>query len=80
MRILLVSKNQKSPFFTWPIIPAARSSPKKRMILPGQEMSRVSSPITQALTTTLRVIAKDVFAAATADRGQFVENRFLREI
>jgi hypothetical protein len=26
------------------------------------------------------VIAKDVFAAATADRGQFVEDRFLREI
>jgi hypothetical protein len=43
------------------------------------EMPRVSS-VTQALTTTLRVIAKDVFAAATADRGQFVEDRFLREI
>jgi hypothetical protein len=37
-------------------------------------------PVTQALTTTLRVIAKDVFVAATADRGQFVEARFLREI
>jgi hypothetical protein len=44
------------------------------------EMPRVSYPVTQALTTTLRVIAKDVFAAATADRGQFVEDRFLREI
>jgi hypothetical protein len=48
------------------------------MLLPSRKCP--AYPVTQALTTTLRVIAKDVFAAATADRGQFVEDRFLREI
>jgi ABC-type nitrate/sulfonate/bicarbonate transport system substrate-binding protein len=43
-------------------------------------MPRVPYPVTQALTTALRVMAKDLPAAATADGREFVEDRFLREI
>jgi ABC-type nitrate/sulfonate/bicarbonate transport system substrate-binding protein len=43
-------------------------------------MPRVPYPVTSALATALRVMAKDLPAAATADAGRFVEDRFLREI
>jgi hypothetical protein len=43
-------------------------------------MPRVPYPVTQALTTALRVMGKDLPAARAANGSQFVEDRFLREI
>ena len=43
-------------------------------------MPRIPYPVTKALATALRVMAKEVPAAATADARRFVEDRFLREI
>ena len=43
-------------------------------------MPRVPYPVTSALATALRVLAKELPAAATADASRFVEDRFLREI
>ena len=43
-------------------------------------MPRVPYPVTSALATALRLMAKDLPLAATADPHRFVEDRFLREI
>lgn len=43
-------------------------------------MPRMPYPVISALATALRVMAKELPAAATADARRFVEDRFLREI
>ncbi len=43
-------------------------------------MPRIPYPVTSALATALRVMAKELPAAATADASRFVEDRFLKEI
>ncbi|MFC1816569.1 ABC transporter substrate-binding protein [Thermodesulfobacteriota bacterium] len=43
-------------------------------------MPRVPYPVTSALATALRLMAKNFPLAATADAKRFVEDRFLREI
>jgi ABC-type taurine transport system substrate-binding protein len=43
-------------------------------------MPRVPYPVTSALATALRLMAKDLPAAATADPHDFIEDRILREI
>jgi ABC-type nitrate/sulfonate/bicarbonate transport system substrate-binding protein len=43
-------------------------------------MPRIPYPVTSALATALRVMAKEIPAAATVDASRFTEDRFLREI